>query len=67
MWKPGLILVTLLASSSLSAAEDQNLDKVQIKVIRVAGSVHELEGEGGNIGASVGEDGIVVIDDQYAP
>ncbi len=26
-----------------------------------------LEGEGGNIGASVGEDGIVIVDDQYAP
>ena len=26
-----------------------------------------LEGEGGNIGASVGEDGIVIVDDQFAP
>jgi glyoxylase-like metal-dependent hydrolase (beta-lactamase superfamily II) len=26
-----------------------------------------LEGEGGNIAASVGEDGIVIVDDQYAP
>jgi cyclase len=26
-----------------------------------------LEGEGGNIAASVGEDGIVIVDDQFAP
>ena len=40
---------------------------VQIKVTKVAGSVYMIEGEGGNIAASVGEDGIVVVDDQYAP
>src|SRR5260370_17353964 len=26
-----------------------------------------VEGQGGNIGASVAEDGIVIVDDQYAP
>jgi cyclase len=26
-----------------------------------------LEGSGGNIGVSVGEDGIVLVDDQFAP
>ncbi|MDP6609053.1 MAG: MBL fold metallo-hydrolase, partial [Vicinamibacterales bacterium] len=29
--------------------------------------VHYLEGRGGNIGLSIGEDGVVMIDDQYAP
>lgn len=33
----------------------------------MAANVYMLEGAGGNIGASVGEDGIVVVDDQYAP
>ncbi|HUP44787.1 MAG TPA: MBL fold metallo-hydrolase, partial [Thermoanaerobaculia bacterium] len=33
----------------------------------VAGSVYMLTGAGGNIGVSVGDDGIVVIDDQFAP
>jgi glyoxylase-like metal-dependent hydrolase (beta-lactamase superfamily II) len=34
----------------------------------VAGNVYMLEGDGaGNIGASVGDDGIVIVDDQYAP
>src|SRR5205814_4846179 len=36
-------------------------------VTKVAGTVYMLQGAGGNIGASVGDDGIVVVDDQYAP
>lgn len=47
--------------------QGQDFSKVQIKVSKVAGTVYMLEGAGGNIGASVGDDGIVVVDDQYAP
>jgi cyclase len=49
------------------AAQDRDFSKVQIKVTKVAGSVYMLEGAGGNIGVSVGEDGIVIVDDQFAP
>jgi len=48
-------------------AQQDDFSKVEIKVTKVAGSVYMLEGAGGNIGASVGEDGIVIVDDQYAP
>jgi len=48
-------------------AQNQDFSKVEIKVSKVAGSVYMLQGAGGNIGASVGDDGIVVVDDQYAP
>ena len=58
-------LTVLLVAFSL--AQDQDLSKVQIKVTKVAGTVYMLQGAGGNIGASVGDDGIVVVDDQYAP
>ena len=57
----------LLFACSLVAAQDQDFSKVQMKVSKVAGNVYMLEGAGGNIGASVGDDGIVVVDDQYAP
>jgi cyclase len=67
MWKLGVLLAALLACAPLSAAQNENFDKVQIKVTTVAGSLYLLEGAGGNIGASVGEDGIIVVDDQYAP
>lgn len=49
------------------AAQDQDFSKVQIKVLKVAGNVYMLQGAGGNIGASVGEDGIVIVDDESAP
>jgi len=39
---------------------------VEIKVTKVSGNIYMLEGEGGNIAASVGEDGIVIVDDQFA-
>src|SRR5580693_6165944 len=48
-------------------AQDQDFSKVQIKVTKVSGNIYMLEGEGGNIAASVGEDGIVIVDDQFAP
>jgi cyclase len=54
-------------SAGFCFGQGQDFSKVQIKVTKVAGSVYMLEGAGGNIGASVGDDGIVVVDDQYAP
>jgi cyclase len=44
-------------------AQDRDFSKVEIKVSNVAGNVYILEGVGENIGASVGEDGIVLVDD----
>jgi cyclase len=67
MRKTPLCVVALLFSCMLATAQEQDFSKVQIKVTKVAGSVYMLEGAGGNIGASIGEDGIVVVDDQYAP
>lgn len=49
------------------AAQQPDFSKVEIKVQKVAGSVYMLEGLGGNIGASVGEDGIVIVDDEFLP
>lgn len=51
----------------LTAQAQQDFSKVQIKATKVAGTVYMLEGSGGNIGVSVGEDGIVLVDDQFAP
>jgi len=48
-------------------AQNKDFSRVEIKVTRVSGNIYMLEGEGGNIAASVGEDGIVIVDDQYAP
>ena len=63
------VLVAILAclSAGFCFAQGQDFSKVQIKVSKVAGNVYMLVGAGGNIGASVGDDGIVLVDDQYAP
>lgn len=61
------ILFAACLFATFSVAQDQNFSKVQMKVSKVAGNVYILMGAGGNIGASVGDDGIVIVDDRYAP
>ena len=61
-----LCLAAVLASAP-AFAQQQDFSKVEIKATQVAGSVWMLEGSGGNIGVSAGEDGIVMVDDQFAP
>ena len=48
-------------------AQQPDWSKVEIKAQKVSGNVYMLEGAGGNIGVSVGDDGILIVDDQYAP
>lgn len=67
MRKGALLSAVLLFACQYSLSQDQDFSKVQMKVTKVNGNVYMLEGAGGNIGASVGEDGIVIVDDQYAP
>src|SRR5215469_17581724 len=71
LWKPAarvtLVLGVLLALGICVRPQNQDFSKVQIKVTKVSGNIYMLEGEGGNIAASVGEDGIVIVDDQFAP
>jgi cyclase len=62
----GLVaMYTLVVSITTMAQND--FSKVQIKVTKVSGNIYMLQGAGGNIAASIGEDGIVIVDDQYAP
>src|SRR5437588_12548610 len=58
----GLLLVVLPG-----AAQQQDFSKVEIKAIPASGNVYMLEGSGGNIGVSAGSDGILIVDDQFAP
>jgi glyoxylase-like metal-dependent hydrolase (beta-lactamase superfamily II) len=52
---------------AVPAAAQQDLSKVEIKVERLAPGVAVLFGAGGNIGLSYGEDGNILVDDQFAP
>lgn len=52
----------------LAIAQPQmDFSKVEVKAIKASGSVYMLEGAGGNIAVSAGEDGILIVDDQFAP
>lgn len=62
--KWALVLAALVGTAG---AQQVDWDKIEIKVEKVAGSVYMLTGRGGNIGVSVGEDGIVVVDTQFSP
>jgi len=46
---------------------EDDMGDVTIKTTQVSGHVYMLEGRGGNIGVSAGEDGVVMVDDQFAP
>lgn len=66
-------LISMLTVSAMvlvigaGTQEEVDWGAVEIKTHHVAGNVYYLEGRGGNIGLSVGEDGVVMIDDQFAP
>lgn len=60
-----VLALTLLAAPG--AAQQPDFSKVEIKVETLAPGVAVLFGSGGNIGLSHGEDGNVLVDDQYAP
>ncbi len=62
-----LLSLTGLAAGSLQAQEAVDWDAVELRVEHVAGSIHMLVGRGGNIGLSIGNDGVIMIDDQFAP
>jgi cyclase len=61
------LLGALATVAGAAFAQQQDFSKVEIKVTKVSGNVYMLEGAGGNIAASVGDDGIVIVDDQFAP
>lgn len=67
MSRSGAGFLVILVICGMAQAQDQDFSKVQIKVTKVSGNIYMLEGSGGNIAASVGQDGIVIVDDQFAP
>jgi cyclase len=61
------LAATLFCGRIAGQEKEPDWSKVQIKVTKVSGNIYMLEGQGGNIAASVGEDGIVIVDDEFAP
>ncbi len=68
-----LSIVALHASSALAQTDSEKqaktpaTEEITVQVDQISGPVYMLTGRGGNIGLCVGEDGVFMIDDQYAP
>ena len=61
----GVVLSLVLVARAQPQQPD--FSKVEIKTIHVAGNVYMLQGEGGNIGVSAGPDGLLMVDNEFAP
>jgi glyoxylase-like metal-dependent hydrolase (beta-lactamase superfamily II) len=61
------LLVVAACTAQGALAQDDDFASVEIIVHDVAENLYYLEGRGGNIGVLTGEDGVVLIDDQFAP
>src|ERR1043165_9913325 len=62
-----LVFLGIMLAAGVARGQQQDFSKVTIKTTNLTEGIYMLEGSGGNIGVSVGEDGVIVIDDQYAP
>jgi cyclase len=61
-----LVLVVLFLVT-ITATAQQNFDTVKIRPLKITDQVYVLYGSGGNIGLLTGSDGVLMIDDQFAP
>ena len=63
------ILFAALAAASLVAgpAAAQDFSRYEVKAQKLTERIYMLTGAGGNLGLSVGEEAVFLVDDQYAP
>jgi cyclase len=57
--------VVLLVSPAL--AQQPDFSKVEVKTTDLGNRTYMLEGAGGNVTVAVGDDGIIMVDSQFAP
>jgi glyoxylase-like metal-dependent hydrolase (beta-lactamase superfamily II) len=60
------MIAALVCMAFINSSTAQQPD-VQIKTVKITDNIYMLQGSGGNIGIMAGEDGVFMIDDQYAP
>ncbi len=58
--------LAFLGAAALAATAMPNVASAQ-EISAIKDGIHVIMGRGGNIGVSVGEDGVFMIDDQFAP
>jgi cyclase len=64
-----ILLMLLVCTTSVFAHGDdshsEQTQEVTVKTTNVKGNIYMLQGRGGNVGVSVGTDGILTVDDDY--
>jgi cyclase len=61
---PGLIVLTLGFQNAVRA---QDFADVEIHTLQVRDDIYMLVGQGGNVTVQVGDDGVLIVDTQFAP
>lgn len=62
-----LFIMGMMLGPAIIASGQGNFDQVEIQTHQLSESLYMLIGSGGNIGVCVGDDAVLIIDDQYAP
>lgn len=64
-----LVALVFCCVAASGYAQQQDFSKIDVKPIRVNRNIYMLQADpgSGNIGASIGPDGILIVDDQFAP
>ncbi len=60
-----LLYAALIIHPMITHAQDW--DSVQIETIHIKDNIYMLKGSGGNIGVITGDDGVLIVDNQFAP
>ncbi len=61
------ILAAALAAVAVTASAQQDFSKIEVKPTKITNSFYTLEGAGGMVGVLVGNDGVFMVDSQFAP
>jgi glyoxylase-like metal-dependent hydrolase (beta-lactamase superfamily II) len=63
-----IIRATLLVLAIGPATAQAQFENAEIKAVHIRGNIHMLQDNlSGNVGVSVGEDGVLIVDDKFAP
>ncbi|NTX03178.1 MBL fold metallo-hydrolase [Myxococcus sp. CA040A] len=61
------VAAVLVLLPCLALAQERDFSQVEVRATPVAGNIHLLQGAGGNMAVSVGPDGVLLVDDDFAP
>ena len=57
----------LLAFAGRGVAQQQDFSSVQVETQKISGNIYMLVGAGGDVAVSIGDDGILMVDTEFAP